>query len=379
MKNILLLSLCCLVTFASFAQVPPANQVRASKKGDARSGKPAASRTIRGEIVGKTVIEDSIFFVAGRIDPKYFEGPRPAAKIQNNTFLLATTVPYPQLRRILLQSDKGRRIYRKGAYFLDASTRTMRLDYQAEECQQVEGTTAAEYRNSFIPFFTKARADADCHQRSFDELAWDEASRYDSTLQAYVQTHPASYVALWSLIERFSAFGHSELRESTLALFSASVQASRPWQLAQQDMRQALIKQGAVFPSFRVAGVSQPAQQLQLPKAKYTLVDFWFCRCRPCIESFPALKKLYATYQPQGFEVVSISTDKTAEVPLWQKRIKEYELPWVQYLDENAVAATQLAVYSFPTTFLLDQTGKVVQRNITPEELEKFLAEKLGK
>lgn len=379
MKTVLLLSFSCLLTFTSFAQAQHAGQARASKRGKAVAGKPTASRSIKGQITGKTMAEDSIFFVAGRIAPKYFGGPIPAARIQDNTFLVEISVNYPQMRRILFQSDKGQRIYRKGAYFLDTSTRTMRVDYLAEECQQIEGTTAAEYRNTFIPFFAKASAGSDCHQLSFDELTWDEASRYDSTLYTYVQAHPASYVALWSLIERFSAFGHSQLRESTLALFAASVKASRPWQIAQQDMSNALIKQGAVFPSFRVAGVTQPPQQLQLPKAKYTLVDFWFCRCRPCIESFPALKKLYATYQPKGFEIVSISTDKTQEVPLWQKRIKEYELPWVQYLDENAVAANTLAVSSFPTTFLLDHTGKVLLKNVTPEELEKILAEKLGK
>lgn len=288
-------------------------------------------------------------------------------------------VRYPQLWRLLLKSDRGRRIYRRGEYFIDASTSTLTADCLAEECNQVNGATATEYRTAFIPFFYAAGAAHDCHQPGFDELAWDNATRFDSTLYRYVQANPRSYVALWSLIERFSKFGHSQLRERTLAGFSRNVQASKPWQVLRADLRAVLIKQGAPFPSFRLQGVAQPEQPLRLPKAQYTLVDFWFSRCRPCLESFPALKKLYAAYQPKGFEIVSIATDQTHYVPLWQQRIKEYGLPWAQYLDENAVVATKSAVSSFPTTFLLDRRGKVLLRDITPEELEKFLAARLGK
>ncbi len=379
MKNVLVLSLSCLLALPTRAQVQRPNEPLATKRAKAGAVPPAAIGTIRGEITGKTLAEDSLFFVTGDIDKKYYDVPIPAAKITDNTFHVAAAVTYPQMRRLLLKSDRGVRVYRRGEYFIDASTSTLSADYLAEQCNHVNGATAMEYRTLFIPFFYPAGAAYDCHQSGFDDLAWDRATRYDSTLYRYVQAHPASYVALWSLIERFSKFGHSHLRETTLAGFAKNVKASKPWQLLRADMRSVLIKQGALFPAFSVQGVGQPEQLLRLPNAQYTLVDFWFSRCRPCIESFPALKSLYATYQPKGFEIVSISTDLTQYVPLWQKRIKEYALPWPQYLDENAVAATKSAVHSFPTTFLLDHTGKVLLRDIAPEELEKFLAAKLGK
>jgi thiol-disulfide isomerase/thioredoxin len=143
-------------------------------------------------------------------------------------------------------------------------------------------------------------------------------------------------------------------------------------------MQQVLIKQGAPFPAFGVQGVAQNTLPLPLPTTQYTLVDFWFSHCRPCLESFPALKDLYATYQAKGFEIVSISTDPTEDIPLWHKRLTTYALPWPQYLDENAVAATKLKVHIYPATFLLDQAGNVLLRDVTPEELAKFLASKLG-
>lgn len=379
MNNLALLSLSCCLILVSCAQVKRADKSLITKSAIEEPVKPTTTISIKGEITGKTILDDSLSFVTGEIDPKYYDTPIPSARITNNTFTVTTSISYPQMRRILFKSDRGIMIYRPGEYFIDASTSAITADHLAYECQTITGVTAAEYRNQFIPFFYAAGSTYDCHQPGFDEIAWDKNTRYDSTLYAYVNAHPASYVALWSLIERFSKFGHSQVREQTLARFSAAVQASRPWQILQEDLRAAPIKQGAVFPSFLVQGVAQPRQLLPLPKAQYTLVDFWFSRCRPCLESFPALKKLHATYQSKGFEIVSISTDRTADVPMWHKRIKDFALPWGQYLDENATVANQLAVYTFPTTFLLDNQGNVLLRGITPEELETFLAARFNK
>jgi thiol-disulfide isomerase/thioredoxin len=378
MKNVLFLCLCCWSALSTSAQVPVHAQPHSPKRAQAGLRPAAAPVIIRGEITGKTIAEDSLFFVRGEIDQKYFARPLPPARITNNAFRVAAAVAYPQMWRILLKSDKPMRIYRDGEYFIDASTSRVTADYPAQECNQVNGATATEYRTKFIPYFSATGTPSECHQLGFDKLARDRAPGFDSTLYRYVQAHPASYVALWSLIERFSKFGHSQLREQAVALFASQVKASTPWQLLHTDMQQVLIKQGAPFPSFSVQGVAQNAQPLLLPTAQYTLVDFWFSHCRPCLESFPALKDLYAAYQTKGFEIVSITTDPTEDIPLWHKRLTTYALPWPQYLDENAVAATKLKVHIYPATFLLDRNGNVVLRDITPEELAKFLATKLG-
>jgi thiol-disulfide isomerase/thioredoxin len=377
MKNALVLCLCCWAVLSASAQVRQRAQPRPPKRAQVGPLPAAATVTIQGEITGKTIADDSLFFVRGEINQKYFARPIPPARITNNAFRVAAAVAYPQMWRILLKSDKPQRIYRDGEYFIDAATSRVTADYLAPECNQVNGATATEYRTRFIPYFSATGTPSECHQAGFDKLARDRAPGFDSTLYRYVQVHPASYVALWSLIERFSKFGHSQLREQTVALFASQVKASTPWQVLQTDMQQILLKQGAPFPSFQVQGVTQHTQPLPLPKAQYTLVDFWFSHCRPCLESFPALKDLYATYQAKGFEIVSITTDPTEDIPLWHKRLTTYALPWPQYLDENAVAATKLKVHIFPATFLLDRNGNVVLRDITPEELAKFLATKL--
>lgn len=328
---------------------------------------------INGEIIGETLVNDSIYFISDVVDKKYYETPLPSAKIEDNKFNLKAEFSYPHFFRIVFASDKDKIVSRRGPFYIDSSTSSIVVNYPSVGCSEVNGPTFEEYQDKFIPFFFAEKGEYDCTSHQFGRLLHNKSTEFDSTLFDYVVKNPDSYVALWSLIERYSIYGHSDLREKTLANFSKKIKNEKLWKIINNDLTNAGIKLNREFPVFPVKTQELEEQNLSLPKAQYTLVDFWFSRCRPCIESFPALKELYATYQPKGFEIVSITTDKTDEIPLWQKRIKEYELPWVHYLDENAIEATKLMVHSFPSTFLLNNKGELIKKDISPEELEEFL------
>jgi len=186
-------------------------------------------------------------------------------------------------------------------------------------------------------------------------------------------------VALWNLIERFNLFGQSELRESTLNHFSQKIRKSKIWLLLNTDIQNDILKENKKFPVFDIKTIALKEKVLTLPRAKFTLIDFWFSRCRPCLDGLPTLKKLYALYQPKGFEIVSISTDLTENVPIWQKRIREYELNWPQYLDENRLKSQELNIYRFPTFILLNRKGEIIKKYLSLKDLEVFLIDNLGK
>ena len=329
--------------------------------------------SIKGEIVGKTLKNDSIHFLSDLIAEKYYEKPLPSARITDNTFHVQTELSYPHLFRIVFNSDKDKIVSRGGPFYVDNFTNSMKIDYSSGECSEVNGPTFDEYQDKFIPFFFAEKGGYDCESFQLAKLLQDKSSEFDSTLLNYVAENPGSYVALWKLIERFSLYGHSKLREKTLGRFSDKIKNEKLWPIINNDLKNAGIKEGGAFPVFTVQTQELKEQKLNLPEAQYTLVDFWFSRCRPCLESFPALKELYETYQPKGFEIVSITTDKTNEIPLWLERIKEYELPWMHYLDENSTESEKLGIYRFPSTFLLNQEGELIKKNISPEELEVFL------
>ncbi len=55
------------------------------------------------------------------------------------------------------------------------------------------------------------------------------------------------------------------------------------------------------------------------------------------------------------------------------KTVKEQKLPWPQYLDENGTVTKQLSISIWPSNFLIDENGVIIQKNISPQDLELFL------
>ena len=124
-------------------------------------------------------------------------------------------------------------------------------------------------------------------------------------------------------------------------------------------------------------------------KNKVVLIDFWATWCGPCLAELPNVKKVYAAYHDQGFEVVGISLENAklapkdtpeqtaAKLAKARKVLTDFTakegMPWVQYFDgkfwKNEIA-TNYAINAIPATFLLDQEGKLVSTQARGEKLE---------
>jgi len=85
------------------------------------------------------------------------------------------------------------------------------------------------------------------------------------------------------------------------------------------------------------------------------------------------LKELYNKYHSKGFEIQAIAAEQTKYVDQTKQVIEKYELPWLNALDENRTFSNANKITSFPTSYLVDHEGKIIQKDISLEELEKFL------
>jgi len=79
----------------------------------------------------------------------------------------------------------------------------------------------------------------------------------------------------------------------------------------------------------------------------------------------------------KGFEIVGISVDKATEKKNWEETIVNEKLIWQQYWDINGKDADRLSINMFPTNFLIDNTGKIIAKNISLGELEEVLSRSL--
>ncbi|RZK28122.1 MAG: TlpA family protein disulfide reductase, partial [Hymenobacter sp.] len=110
-------------------------------------------------------------------------------------------------------------------------------------------------------------------------------------------------------------------------------------------------------------------------KGKLILLDFWIKNCGPCMESFPVLQQLQHRYGGDRFQLVSINAyDKKDDIGFFYNR----EKPLYNMLYLGRAFARSLGVNYYPTSVLIDRTGKVIYAGaFEPKVVEQLIKSNL--
>ena len=203
------------------------------------------------------------------------------------------------------------------------------------------------------------------------------------TIQKYIIQNPNSYVALWDLVIDY-AFGKNYKTDDDIKsilknarLLSPAIKKTSTYQALVNNITKDLeLTIDKIFPNIPLNSFDSLIPIIK--KNKFTLLDFWFSGCKPCIAQFPSYKITYGQNKSKGFEIIGISVDRKVDEANWQNVIKKFDINWLQYLDRNEIIAQKLNITRFPTNYLLDNNGKIIKKNISPEDLETFLQKNLN-
>ncbi|MFQ5855597.1 MAG: TlpA family protein disulfide reductase [Anaerolineae bacterium] len=193
-------------------------------------------------------------------------------------------------------------------------------------------------------------------------------------------------------------FGHSRATAGT-AVQTAQTQAIQP-RVVQNVRSQPIRVQPRVIPQSqpgssadvtmsigRTPTVGDPAPDFTLKnlegeevslsdfKGRPVLINFWATWCPPCRFEMPAIQKMYAKYQDEGFVVLAVDVEES--ISAVKRYIEQGGYTFTVLLDyKGEVSNGPYRVRAFPTSYFVDRESKIAVAHrgmVTEPMLQQYM------
>ncbi|QBA64111.1 TlpA disulfide reductase family protein [Muriicola soli] len=204
----------------------------------------------------------------------------------------------------------------------------------------------------------------------------DEAKGYELD---YVKENPNAVVSALIIYRILStkAKPNTEVQELFDALTPEIKTSKAGLKIKETLENEANTSIGSKAPNFTAPTPAGDALALNDVLGKVTIVDFWAAWCKPCRAENPNIVRVYDKYKDKGLSILGVSLDRNADD--WKKAIEVDGLNWhhvsnVQFFDE---IARLYNVDAIPASFILDEKGVIVAKNLRGPALEQKIGELL--
>ena len=105
---------------------------------------------------------------------------------------------------------------------------------------------------------------------------------------------------------------------------------------------------------------------------KLTVVNVWGSWCGPCVAEIPELQKLYENMKDKGVNVVGLAQDAGTDIDAVKDILEKNKVTYQNVVPEGAVTDFVMSIQAFPSTFLVDSEGNIVDKIQGGRDLESF-------
>jgi len=127
------------------------------------------------------------------------------------------------------------------------------------------------------------------------------------------------------------------------------------------------------MPDFTLRDVGGIPWQLSAHRGDVVLLNFWASWCEPCRAETPGLIRIARSYAPRGVTIAGISMDSGGTAPV-RKFLQDFRVNYPILMPDKTFALARV-VDGLPTTFLMDQQGRIAKTYVGEVEESVFRAD----
>lgn len=131
-----------------------------------------------------------------------------------------------------------------------------------------------------------------------------------------------------------------------------------------QSLQEHVVQAGDQAPEFAIT----TDKGLRITPTKFggrvLVLNFWAAWCAPCVEETPSLDQFQRTLADSGVVVVAISVDRKEQ--MYNTFLKRFHVSYQTARDPEAAISDNYGTYRYPETYIIDRSGKVVQKIVGP-------------
>lgn len=117
------------------------------------------------------------------------------------------------------------------------------------------------------------------------------------------------------------------------------------------------VDMGEIAPDFELTTLDGEKVKLSDFKGEKVLVNFWATWCPPCRAEMPDMEKLH---NDKDIKILAVNlTDTESDLDAVKKFVDEVGATFTIPLDDESETAINYDVIAYPTTYMLDENGRI--------------------